>query len=468
MNGIRPVDVKVRIKPVFVQLVHSAPYEGPCRIGSKEYLTPEADRQRGQGQFARFVEDIEQNLGPDAELMEAVYMEWGDDFVVAESWLRKLEPDVYDADLILMAATDLPQYPAITIGHRYGKPMGMIGWIASVDITAYLRAQGLEGYAFLDFDDLNRFVSLLRVRKAVSRTRLLVALQGNIIPMGVVSGIYDLQELKRRYGVDYTCVSAGDIIDEMDCLSGNSLKESEELTDRLIEDAEKVHMSREDVLQSVKFYAATKNVMKRHESNAFVIPCFEICAKRSMEERRVTFCLTHTLLKDGGFPSACEGDISALMAMALLMYISRKSAYMGNSYAVDREGSIIGVYHDVPGLNMKGIDGPALPYEIRNFTAGGWGVTVRYDFSRDVGSPVTLARFDPTGTRLLLVMGEIRGCTGFSYIGCTLNVHIKVRDIVDLFRKEMDFGHHLALVYGDYVEETREVGKLMGFEVVEA
>ncbi len=478
MNETKPIETKVSIKPLFVQLIHHAPYEGPCRVGEKKYLTPEADKQRGEEQFDRFVKEIKENLSPDADLMDPVYIEWGDDFVIPERELKKLEPDIYDADLILVSnsrevlpqivAASLPQYPAITIGHRYRRPVGMMGWVASVDITAYLRAQGLEGYAFLDFAHLNHFVSVLKVRKAIRRTKLLVALEGNIIPSGAVSSIWDLEGLKRRYGIDHTCVPAGDMINEMDHLSGKNLKESEELANRLIKNAEQVHMSREDVFQSVKFYVAAKNTMKRHESNAFVIPCFEICAKETMEKRRVTFCLTHTLLKSEGFPSACEGDINALMSMVLLMYISKKPAHMGNSYIVDREKNIIAVHHDVPGLNMKGIDDAPLPYELVNFTIGGWGATVRYDFSRDIGNPVTLARFDPTGTKLFLVRGEIVGCSGFSDVGCTLSAHIKVGDIVDLFHKEQDFGHHLALVYGDYVEHIKTLGKLMGFEITEA
>ena len=49
MHGTKPVDVKVNIKPVFFQLIHHAAYEGPCRVGRKEDLTPEADRRRRQG-----------------------------------------------------------------------------------------------------------------------------------------------------------------------------------------------------------------------------------------------------------------------------------------------------------------------------------------------------------------------------------------------------------------------------------
>jgi len=468
MNGVRPIDVKVKIKPVFTQLIHHAAYEGPCRTGRMEDLTPEADRRRGQGRFARWVEDVGENLCPDAELLDPVYLEWGDDFVLREALLRKLEPDIYEADLVLVATSGLIQPMAVAIGRRYRVPVGVIGWVTSVDVAAHLRARGLEGYAFLDFDDLNHFVSLLRVRKAIAQTRILVALEREIESVGVASNIYDLDGVRQRYGVDYTCIPAGKIIAEMDRLSGESLDEAEQLTDTLIRNADKVEMTREDILPSASFYVAARKVMEKHECNAFVIPCFELCATRALEKRKVTFCLTHTLLKDEGFPSGCEGDINVTMAMALLMYLSKKSSHMGNHHLVDRERNISSVGHSVPALKMKGLDSEALPYEIRSFTAGGWGVTVRYDFARDIGSPVTLARFDPTATKLLVVGGEITGGGRFKDIGCGLAAEFKVRDVVDLFRKEADFGHHLAMVYGDYVKDIEELGELMGFEVVAA
>ena len=466
---MKPIDVKVNVKPVFVQLVHASAYEGPCRVGRREDLTPEAEKQRGRDSFEGFVTSLRENLGSDARLMEPTYLEWHDDFVLPESEIAKLEPDVHDADLVFMAHSGLPQYPAIAIAHRYGKPVGMMGWVASVDIAAYLRSRGLEGYAFLDYEHLNHVLSLLQVRKAFRRTRFLVACEGNsMVPTGVVSSIWDLEGLKKRYGIEYTCISAADLICDMDNLTESELEQAEEWTTRLAENAEITHMSKEDMIPSVKFYLAVSKTLEKYESNAFVIPCFEICAKRVLEERRVTFCLTHTLLKDAGIPSACEADTNVLMAIALLMYIAKSSAYMGNSYLIDREEGILAVHHDVPGLKMKGLDEPDLPYEIRSFTVGGWGATIRYDFSRDVGAPVTLARFDPTGTRVLVARGEIAGGGGVDQVGCALRAHIKVRDIVDLFHKEMDFGHHLAVVYGDYVQDVKELGKMMGFEVVEA
>jgi L-fucose isomerase-like protein len=259
-----------------------------------------------------------------------------------------------------------------------------------------------------------------------------------------------------------------ELVGGMDDLGEAERAHAEELTTRLVGNAEDVHMSKEDVLRCVEFYLAVKRAMDAYECNAFVIPCFELCARQVLEGRRVTFCLSHSLLKDEGIPSACEADTNVLMAIALLMYLSGKSVYMGNSYLVDRGENILAVHHDVPGLKMKGLDGPDLPYEIRNFTEGGWGATIRYDFSRDIGAPVTLARFDPAGARVLAVRGEIAGSAGVDRIGCALCAHVKVRDIVDLYHKEIDFGHHLAVVYGDYMEDIRALSEIMGFAVVAA
>jgi len=149
------------------------------------------------------------------------------------------------------------------------------------------------------------------------------------------------------------------------------------------------------------------------------------------------------------------------------MYISGKSAYMGNSYLLDKDKNIIAVHHDVPGLKMKGFNKPDLPYEIRNFTVGGWGATIRYDFSRDKGETVTLARFNPTATKLFVARGEIVGCGGFDKVGCSLRAEIKVSDAVKLFHEEAEFGHHLAMVYGDYVNMLKDLGKIIGFNVIE-
>jgi len=468
MNITRPIDTKVKIKPVFAQLVHSAAYEGPCRVGRKEDLTPEADRQNNEQQFQRFCQTVRTEIAPTAEVLEPVAVEWRDDFVVHESELNKLEPDAFAADLLLMGPGGLEQYPAVAIAERYQKPLVLVGHVSTVDITAYLRARGREGYAFLDYEALNSFLHLFQVRKALAQTRLLIALKGEVLSTGVVSSISDLDGLKSRYGIDHRLITAEEILEAMGKLSPEQAEEADALTKRLIAEAKQSAMTAEQLLPSVRFYLAARQTLAKYECNAFTLPCFEICATQVMEQEQVTFCLAHSLLKDEGIPSACEGDVNVLTAMAVLMYLSRKAAHMGNTWVCDRENNIITVHHDVPARKMKGLDAPNVPYGIKNFTVGGWGGTLRYDISRDVGQPVTIARFNPQGTALMATTGEVVGCEGYMKVGCSLGYDLRVSDAARFFRLEQDFGHHFALVLGDYLPELRQLGELVGFEVVEA
>ena len=468
MSASRPVDAKVKIKPVFIQFVHSAAYEGPCRVGKREDLTPEADRHRGENRFNQFIQQLKKHVGADAELLEPTSLEWKDDFVVPTSELQRLEPDIYRADLVLLDSTGLPQYPSVSIAERYGKPIAMIGSLAAIDTAAYLRARGLEGYVFLDYEDFNHFLSLLRVRKALQETRLLIATKGNLLTTGAVSSIYDLEELRRRYGVNHTLITTEELLDAMRSLSPEQAQEAEQIADELIANAEETQMRREDLLPSVRFYVATRQTLARYECNAFTLPCFEICRTQVMEQERVVFCLSHTLLKDEGIPSACEGDVNVLMAMSVLMYLSKKSAHMGNTYPTDLENNIISVHHDVPGLKMKGFGEPGLPYAIKNFTVAGWGATIRYDISRDLGEAVTIARFDPHGAKLLVASGEVTGCHGYLDVGCSLGYELRIKDAAGFYRSQQDFGVHFGLVFGDYVQDLKELGSLAGFEVIEA
>lgn len=458
---------KVNVKPIFANLVHTDSYEGPCRTGRTEDLTPEADRQGGREGFKKFEKHLRDNAAPHVKVLEPSFVERTDDFVIHEAELKKLEPDIYEADLVLISGSGLRQIPAITIATRYQKPVGQFGWVSSVDIAANLRSRGFEGYAFLDYDHFNHFTHLLRVRKAFRQMRMMLVTQGNSFPsVGVVSSIVDLEGLQQRFGVGHTLVSASQIVQAMDNPPAKADQEAQELTDKLIGNAEASHMQRENILPSVVFFVTVKRFLEQYECNAFAIPCFEICVTKTMAERRVMFCLAHTLLKDMGIPSACEADTNVLMAIALLTYLSEKSVFMGNSSEQDRKHNILRVHHDVPGLQMKGFEQPPLPYELRNFTVGGWGATVRYDFNRDKGEPVTLARFNPAGDKVLIATGTIAGGNGVDRIGCSLGLNVKINDIVDFFEKEQDFGHHLAVVYGDYTADIRRLSKIMGFEVI--
>jgi hypothetical protein len=138
---------------------------------------------------------------------------------------------------------------------------------------------------------------------------------------------------------------------------------------------------------------------------------------------------------------------------------------MGNP-VFDAKDNILTIFHDVPGLQMKGFGATASPYELRNFTVGGWGVTLRYDFSADAGQTVTIARANPGQTKILMTKGEIMEGFGVDQISCSLGVRVKISDARELYRRAADYGAHFVMAYGDYVEAMEDLRGIVGFDLV--
>jgi L-fucose isomerase-like protein len=210
--------------------------------------------------------------------------------------------------------------------------------------------------------------------------------------------------------------------------------------------------------------------MKRYNCNAFSMECFELCGSHIAADRKITPCLSNVLLRDEGYGSCCEGDINALFTAITFMYLTKKSVYMGNTSYIASENRL-SISHDAAGLKMKGYDNPELPYEIQHFTdksAGGFGTTLRYDFLKDKGQEVTISRSNPFRRTIMLAKGTIIDGLGFRQTGCTLGINVEVPKVKELYHQGANIGNHLVVVYGDYIQEMKDLASIMDYEVLEA
>ena len=97
------MDVKVNLKPVFSNLVHTDWWEGPCRVGPMEEGTPEFERRVGKEQFKIWYQELQNNLDlTRCNLMDPVYMEFDESFVMRDSEFDKLMPENHQVDLYLI------------------------------------------------------------------------------------------------------------------------------------------------------------------------------------------------------------------------------------------------------------------------------------------------------------------------------------------------------------------------------
>jgi L-fucose isomerase-like protein len=477
------MDVRVNVKPVFSNLYHTGMWEGPCRVGAPEELTKEHDISTGREQFEVWKHVLETNIQAScANILEPAYIEYPESFVVPETELAKLEKDAFQTDLYLMT------YRVPGLVERFHKPAAMINLGPTpVDLVAYYTDIGEEAYMAHDYEEFNELLELLQVRKAIAATKILILSGTEHIPVSVSSSIHDLPMLERRYGIRNSRVPFHLVFDEMEKLVQEGSAEVEETTRRLLSGSRKSNIAKDDLRQDVFLYRAVKNLMEQFECNAFTIPCKDLCASRLPARARCVPCIAHSLLKDERLPTACEEDLSVWLATAILMYLSHKSVFMGNpvlvkkgSYQIDELGimkgmvsrpryefdeEVLEIHHSVPGLMMDGFDKPPLAYELGHFTHEGWGGNIQIDMADHDGKTVTLARFNRTADKVLVARAEILA-TEFRAEYCSPAIYCSVAGGVRNLRQRLAkgrYGHHLAVVYGDYVEKISSLGEIMGF-----
>lgn len=490
-GGGNPLDVKINIKLLYYAFIHSTIWEGPCRYSEMEGA--EKERIQAKADFEATVKEIN-NLSQDARILEQVYFEFPENKKIERSDLIKLEADKDEVDLFIIRGYQLGSHPelyfASVLADIYKKPILPAAHFGRTT-SAYLKSIGIESYADYVYGGLKNLISLLRARKAFQQTNMLLItdLGGAIKGPGYMRGsVRDFDDLRERFGIGTTIIRFKELSDERERIlnSKDSMAEVDSLTEKLVRNARAIHMDKKMFSQNVLFYHTVKALMKKHNSNAYSIDSQEFCATRLPEAWKITPCLTFSLLNGEGYPTACEGEIGCLLAMSLFTAISKKSAYMGNfnpyrdsfwdpeKYlwvkGADKEKLNFSFGHNVPGLKMLGFDKPDLPYEIRNFIPAkpgipGWGSSLKIDFTRIEEKTVTIGRFNPLTTKLLVIKGEVIGMRGFDMERCSTEVLLYIKDPEGCHLKTAYYGHHFVLVYGDYVKELVHLADMLKIEV---
>lgn len=475
------MDVKINVKPVFSNLVHSDWWEGPCRVGVREEGTPEYERRVGHEQFKVWYDELKANLDlTRCDLLEPVYLEFSESFVVRDSEFEKLMPDNHKVDLYLITY----RVPGI---ERLGKPISMINLGPTpIDLIAYYRELGLDAYMAHDYEEYNRILTCLQVKKAVANTKILVLSNCEQTPASVNTSCSDLVGLFKRYGIRNNRIDFHRIMDYYEATPADDTIRAE--AEALTAGAQKSDVPGEYVVNDLRFFHAVRKMMKDYDCNAFTIPCKELCASRLPQKNKFVPCITHTLNKDDRIPSACEEDLAVWMAMTMMMYLTRQSVFMGNPVLVlkgsrtleqlgmpklltqpgttfDRD--VLEIHHAVPVCRMRGYGKTPQSYSLAPFTTQGWGTHFHVDMAEQPGQVVTFGRFNRAGTKMMVAVGHTLGCE-FRPVYCSPAVYYDVEGGAREFRQALangGYGHHQAVIYGNHVKALQQLGRVVGFEV---
>ena len=451
----KAMNLKLVVRPIVGCLTHTHFWEGPCRAGYAKDMTPEAEDAAATAAFEA-AKQLLQQATPEIEMLPAIDARYNESFVVNRDIYAQIEEGLDQVDFFLCLNWRIPKL------ERYRKPVVILqNGNEGIDFAAYCRSIGIEAYVCMDLRDLNEIAHALWVRKVVANTRALVLTHGSMPTFGLQSVIRDPELIRQRYGMEIVKLPFRDIFKYMDEVTD---EEAQPIAERIWGNALETKVRKEWFVNDIKYYLAAKRMMDAYDCNAFSTACHELCTSEIPQNRKFTPCICHSLLKDEGYPSGCEEDLNALLAMTIMQAAALRPAFMGNPNMETDE--LLRIHHAVPALCMRGYGTQPLKYKLWAFTGQGFGGKLQVDFTENDDTYVTLGRFNPLADTISVKRGEVLR-SEFDEVYCSPYYYIKMNDARGFMHQLAGFGHHQVLIFGDYTKMLHQVAEVMGFKVLE-
>lgn len=219
---------------------------------------------------------------------------------------------------------------------------------ASMEILSFLNHQGRSGEII--HGSVSYIAERIKVLAQVAKARK--ALRGSRLGVigapsdWLISSTPDASALYERLGIELVEVPISELIEEYHTADfGHGSEVADKAKDEFESHAPAaLHKYYEGAF---KIYCALKALIKRYELNGLTLRCFDL-----LDSLGNTGCLALAILNAEGIPAGCEGDVPALVSMAIGSALAGVSGFQANPSRIDPQtGEILFAHCTVP-LNM--------------------------------------------------------------------------------------------------------------------
>lgn len=219
-----------------------------------------------------------------------------------------------------------------------------------------------------------------------------------------------------------------------------------------------VEPSPDEIVDSIRLYQGVLQLLDREQANAITIDCLGGFKRGELPAYP---CVAWSKLNDQGRYGVCEADVLSTMSQLLLTSFCGKPGFVSDPVFDTGRNEIIHA-HCVAATAMQGIGGPASPYVIRSHMEDNKGVSMQVVMP--VQDTITVCKFLDART-FAVSTGSVLGNVDDPR-GCRTKIRTRVPDarkILEGYRG----GLHRVVFYGDYGRPIEQMGRLMGFRVVQ-
>jgi hypothetical protein len=357
-------------------------------------------------------------------------------------------------------------------GHGGGAPA--LGQLVDLGLPTAVFSQPFSGHGWMyfpawqkagkkvvllptsDWGEIDRVVGLMRVAPRLRQTRIIVV-RG---PLGTAAAC-SAEQVKKHLGAEIIPITVEQTLELHKAVDPKAAEAEAEK--HWISQAKKiVEPKREEIINSARFYLATKDLMIKQRAQAITSSnCMGAPAKG---------CLTYSKLNDLGLVGACEGDMDSTLTMLIFQYAFGIPGFISDP-VFDTASNALIHFHCTCATKMDGPAGKRLPFTIRTQSDSERGVSL--DVEQRIGQVVTCAKFINLDT-MLISTGKIFKIT-HDELGCRTQFWTEVADARKMF---LNWGGgvlkggvmtllHRVVFYGDHLQSMKDLGVLMGFKVIE-
>ena len=308
---------------------------------------------------------------------------------------------------------------------------------ASMEILSYLRQKDLPGEIIHGSDDFvaDRVRQLAQVFKAKKRLNGFKLARVGKPSDWLISSDVDAEESKQYNNIEIIDVTMEEFFSE--------IAKKEYKNNSYTELIKSKGYDEKEVEEALYIYGALRRIVDKYELDGVTVRCFDL-----LDTVHSTGCSALAILNAEGIYASCEGDVPALISMAVLGELSGKPVFMANPSRIDTDNNQIIFAHCTLPINMP------KDFEIMTHFESQLGVAFRGKLQE---GPVTVFKCDGlmdeyfvSGATLLKNLTE--------YNLCRTQIQLKMDKSVTYFLTESIGNHHL-IVEGDYVKLVDEFFK---------
>jgi len=403
------------------------------------------DGQAARRKYTRMLKETARKLGVNLQLRERPIYSLAE----AEAWASEAKAGRPDGLMVVVLDRQKHSWPSAARAVETGIPtviLTPLGTSFTVNTAPLANKQGCVIYSSEDLQQGPFGMKMLQAGAKIRNSRCIVIIGDERFDSSI-----------KGLGITLRHIPGREYLDEYHSVAVT--KRISALADDYLRRARKCRgATRQDVINGVRAYVASCNLLRREGADAITMACLRILH----DSGESLPCLAWSRLNDEGIPAACEADTGAVASHMIVQRLFDRPGFQQDPVADTADNALIGS-HCTCATRLRGFDQPPEPFDIRNHHANRDATTrTIWKKGQRITSIDVLPGSDSKATGMLISAGTVLDNVSVPPNGgCVVSVKVRFDGDQDVLTFP---GFHHVFFYGDYKPQVRQFCQLFAIK----